>query len=84
MQFAYLMRLVEHVGRSEQRFAVPSEGAALRFEEERVAAAANTVWATGCRSWYLDDRGVPFVWPFPFSRFTEEMEEPRFEDYQLG
>jgi len=84
MQFAYLMRLVEHVGRSEQRFAVPSEGAALRFEQERVAAAANTVWATGCRSWYLDDRGVPFVWPFPFSRFTEEMEKPRFEDYQLG
>jgi len=84
MQFAYLMRLVEHVGRSERRYAVPSEAAAKRFEAERVEAAASTVWATGCRSWYLDDRGIPFVWPFPFSRFTEEMAQPRFDDYRLG
>ena len=23
------------------------------------AAAKNTIWVTGCRSWYLDDRGIP-------------------------
>ena len=35
-------------------------------------------------AWYLDDRGIPFLWPFPFTRFTREMEKPRFEDYALG
>jgi hypothetical protein len=39
------------------------------------------VWATGCRSWYLDDRGIPFAWPFPFSRFRAEMAAPQMEDY---
>lgn len=84
MQFDYLMKLVEHVGETGRSFAVPSASAATRFEQERVEAAKQTVWATGCRSWYLDDRGIPFLWPFPFTRFSEEMEKPRFEDYSLG
>ena len=84
MQFAYLMKLMEHVEEAGERYATPSEEASERFENERVEAAAGTVWATGCRSWYLDDRGIPFVWPFSFTRFTEEMEKPRFEDYTLG
>ena len=24
----------------------------------------DTVWTTGCDSWYLNDDGVPEVWPF--------------------
>ena len=84
MQFAYLMKLVEHLQGGESVYAVPSSEAAARFEEERVEAAKDTVWATGCRSWYLDDRGIPFLWPFPFARFTEEMNRPRFEDYAIG
>ena len=84
MQFGYLMKLVDHVGDRGLGFVMPSADAARRFEEERVEAAKNTVWATGCRSWYLDDRGIPFLWPFPFDRFTEEMEKPRFEDFTTG
>jgi len=37
---------------------------------------------TGCRSWYLDDRGVPAVWPWPFERFRAEMREPKLEDFE--
>ncbi len=51
---------------------------------DHVAAAKQTVWATGCRSWYLADRGIPFLWPFSFTRFTQEMEKSRFEDYAIG
>ncbi len=84
MQFEYLMKLVDHVAAAGRTHLVPSAEAAERFETERVEAAKHTVWATGCRSWYLDDRGIPFLWPFPFTRFTEEMEKPRFEDYSIG
>ncbi|MCE2391973.1 MAG: NAD(P)/FAD-dependent oxidoreductase [Proteobacteria bacterium] len=81
-QFAYVMQLVERVRRGELSVAEPTAEAAQRFEEERTEAAKKTVWATGCRSWYLDDRGIPFAWPFPFSRFREEMSAPRLEDYR--
>lgn len=83
MQFAYLMKLVDHIAQGEGKYMMPNHDAAERFEAERVEAAKHTVWATGCRSWYLDDRGIPFLWPFPFTRFTEEMEKPRFEDYDV-
>jgi hypothetical protein len=39
---------------------------------------------TGCRSWYLDDRGVPAVWPWTFTRFREEMARPDMNDYELA
>jgi hypothetical protein len=38
---------------------------------------------TGCRSWYLDDRGVPAVWPWPFERFREVMRAPMLEAFDL-
>lgn len=84
MQFDYLMKLVGHLAATGRTSLVPSAEAAERFEVERVEAAKRTVWATGCHSWYLDDRGIPFLWPFPFTRFREEMEKPRFEDYAIG
>jgi cation diffusion facilitator CzcD-associated flavoprotein CzcO len=81
MQFDYVLQLVARVQRGDLDAAMPTPEAAARFEHERVAAAKQTVWATGCRSWYLDDRGIPFAWPFAFSRFRAEMAEPKFEDY---
>jgi hypothetical protein len=38
---------------------------------------------SGCRSWYLDDRGVPATWPWTFDRFREEMSRPKLENYEL-
>ena len=46
------------------------------FEAARVEATKRTIWVTGCRSWYLDDRGVPASWPFSFDRFRAEMTAP--------
>jgi hypothetical protein len=47
------------------------------------AAAKNTIWTTGCGSWYLDDRGIPATWPFAFQRFREEMAAPKLEAFEL-
>ena len=82
LQFEYAMDLVGRVVAGQLEQAVPTDEAARRFEEERVEAAKGTVWATGCNSWYLDDRGIPFAWPFPFERFRREMAEPRLGDYE--
>ena len=53
------------------------------FEAERVEATQNTIWVTGCRSWYLDDRGIPASWPFSFDRFRAEMAAPRLDAFEL-
>lgn len=83
MQFAYIAQLVERLRAGECHEISASRETTDAFEIERAEAAKGTVWATGCRSWYLDDRGIPAVWPFRFDRFREEMRAPKLESYEL-
>ena len=83
LQFAYIMQLVDLVRSGRCREVSADEEATRRFEAERVEAARKTVWATGCNSWYLDDRGIPATWPWSFDRFREEMTAPQLDAYDL-
>jgi cation diffusion facilitator CzcD-associated flavoprotein CzcO len=83
LQFDYVMQLVDLVERGEATEVSASHEATQRFEDERVEAAQHTVWVTGCRSWYLDDRGVPAAWPWGFDRFRAAMAAPDLDDYDL-
>ena len=46
------------------------------FNRSLRARLGHTVWSSGCRSWYLDDRGIPATWPWSFDRFRSEMHAP--------
>ena len=83
LQLGYAMQLVELLRSGRCREVSPSEAATARFEAERTAAASTTIWASGCRSWYLDDRGVPMSWPYTFERFRTEMAAPKLEHFEL-
>ena len=84
IQMDYFMQLVELV-RSDQcaEFSATAE-AAERVELERVEATKNTVWVSGCNSWYLDDRGVPAAWPWGMQKFRDVMSQPDMKDFQLA
>ncbi len=83
LQFGYVAQLVDRLRAGEYREISPTEEATAALEAERTEAAKGTIWMTGCRSWYLDDRGVPAVWPFSFDRFRAEMREPDLAAYDL-
>jgi cation diffusion facilitator CzcD-associated flavoprotein CzcO len=82
LQMAYVLQLVDRLRSGACRGIAASPAATTRFEAERVEAARNTIWMTGCRSWYLDDRGIPASWPWSFDRFREEMAAARLADYE--
>ena len=83
LQFAYIMQLVERLRSGQCREISAAPDALERFEAARVEAAKKTIWSTGCRSWYLDDRGIPMVWPWPFERFRSEMEAPQLDAFEV-
>jgi cation diffusion facilitator CzcD-associated flavoprotein CzcO len=83
LQMRYVLQLVALLRSGRCREICPSEAAAVSFEAERSAATKNTVWTTGCRSWYLDDRGIPASWPWPMSHFRERMREPDLSAFEL-
>jgi hypothetical protein len=84
MQLGYILQLIAMASGRVGRSLAPTREAAARFESERTEAAKNTIWVTGCRSWYLDDRGIPAAWPFSFDRFREAMETPVLADFEVG
>jgi cation diffusion facilitator CzcD-associated flavoprotein CzcO len=83
LQFDYIMQLIEHLRSGEASEICATREATVHLEAERVEAAKSTVWVTGCRSWYLDDRGIPAAWPWRFDRFRDEMAAPKMEAYEL-
>jgi cation diffusion facilitator CzcD-associated flavoprotein CzcO len=83
MQLHYILQLVEEIRAGRAREVSARDSAMASFSAEFDAAAKNTIWATGCRSWYLDARGVPAVWPFTYQRFVDEMKAPKLAAYEL-
>jgi cation diffusion facilitator CzcD-associated flavoprotein CzcO len=82
LQLGYVLQLVEKLRRGECREISPSPAATQRLEAERTEAARHTIWGSGCRSWYLDDRGVPMSWPWTFDRFREAMTRPDWDAFE--
>jgi cation diffusion facilitator CzcD-associated flavoprotein CzcO len=83
LQLGYILQLVEQLRSGCAREICPTEDATRRFEAERTEAARHTIWGSGCRSWYLDDRGIPMSWPWTFDRFRSEMSAPKLDAYEL-
>ncbi len=83
LQFGYILQLVAHLRSGGGREICATQDAMDEFEAARVDAAQHTVWVTGCRSWYLDDRGIPASWPWPFDRFREAMAAPKLDAFEV-
>ncbi len=82
LQMAYILQLVESLRDGRAREISASAPASVEFERARSEAAKGAIWSTGCKSWYLDDRGIPASWPWTFDRFREEMARPKLEAYE--
>lgn len=76
LQLRYALRLLEPLTRGEARQVSANTAAADSFEARRVEATRRTVWSSGCKSWYLDDRGIPASWPWTLAHFREVMAAP--------
>ncbi|RLA10764.1 MAG: NAD(P)/FAD-dependent oxidoreductase [Gammaproteobacteria bacterium] len=61
----------------------PKQEAVTEFYQQVNTALADTVWASGCQSWYLGDDGVPALWPWSPQRFMGEIAKPNIGDYVL-
>lgn len=83
LQFGYILQLISRLRSGECREICATPAATTAFDAERSEAAKHTIWMTGCRSWYLDDRGIPAVWPFAFDRFRAEMRAPKRDTYEV-
>ena len=82
-QWFYVDQLIDLVRDGTCAAVEPTMEALEDYEARRTERAMKTVFASGCRSWYLDAQGVPQVWPWSYAYFLDVMAAPNLEDYRL-
>jgi hypothetical protein len=71
--------------RSGAREIAITRSAADAFDRELRAALANTVWHTGCTSWYVDENGNdPSQWPWLWSTYRRRTAQVDRTAYEVG
>lgn len=81
-QWAYIEQLIARLERDAREVSVTPQ-AMEEYEARRIDAAGRTIFASGCRSWYLDAEGVPASWPWSYQDFADAMAAPKLECYDI-
>ena len=61
-----------------------SESATRAYNESLKGSFVGTVWLSGCNSWYLDQNGLPNVWPWSYAEFRRQLQAPVLEELRLS
>lgn len=83
-QTNYIMQCIQKYMEGDFDFIEPKQQAVDSFYKSVTDALPNTIWTSGCQSWYLDDKGVPALWPWTPQQYAKELEVPDFGDYNLS
>jgi cation diffusion facilitator CzcD-associated flavoprotein CzcO len=82
-QADHILRWIERWRRYEFDTVEPTPSATDAFNAEVRAAMPNTVWTTGCDSWYLGKDGLPEVWPFTPGKHRAMLANTDLDQYEL-
>jgi hypothetical protein len=63
-QATHILNWIQRWRRAEFDTVAPTQDATDNFNAEMRAAMPDTVWTTGCTSWYLGQDGNPELWPW--------------------
>jgi cation diffusion facilitator CzcD-associated flavoprotein CzcO len=82
-QAEYIARWVRRFRDGEVAAAVPRADAARRYNDEIVAAMPDTIWLSGCSSWYLGKDGLPELWPWRPETHRKMLRELGYDEFEV-
>ncbi len=81
-QVKYMVQAVKSVPKGAYINVKPE--AMKRYNEGLQAKLSNSVWATGCASWYKTADGtIPTMWPYQTSRFAKMMRKFHMSEFDM-
>lgn len=84
-QVNYVLQLVEAMRERGAVFVEPTAQAAAAYDARLQNELKQTVWAGGCKSWYLDATGRNYtLYPHTVRRYIREMRAPALEEFALS
>jgi len=82
-QAGYILNWIQRWRRREFDTVAPTSAATDRFNAEMQVAMPDTVWATGCTSWYIGQDGNPELWPWNPSQLRVRLGQIDLGDHHL-
>jgi cation diffusion facilitator CzcD-associated flavoprotein CzcO len=82
-QINYIMKCVRMIQSGTLKTLAPTAAATEAFNEQVKNAMPDTIWVSGCTSWYIGESGVPSAWPFSGARYRQELMTPRLEEFEV-
>jgi cation diffusion facilitator CzcD-associated flavoprotein CzcO len=82
-QADYAMWWINQIREGRLASAAPKEAATKEYNERMKADLPQTVWATGCNSWYLGKDGLPELFPWQPRVHRELLEAPELQDFEI-
>lgn len=81
VQTPYVIKLIERWRNHEFDEVAATPKALTDFAKYIKKGMKNTVWTSGCKSWYLDADGDALTWPYSWKQWNVEMAEPDMNDF---
>ncbi|WP_255382334.1 NAD(P)/FAD-dependent oxidoreductase [Mycobacterium sp. E2699] len=82
-QAGHILGWIQAWRRGEFDTVEPTQSATESYNAKLRAAMPDTVWTTGCDSWYLNKDGVPEVWPFTPAEHRAMLAKTDLREYDL-
>jgi cation diffusion facilitator CzcD-associated flavoprotein CzcO len=82
-QADYAMWWIKQIQDGRVTAAAPTEAATKDYNERMKAAMPQTIWVTGCSSWYLGKDGLPELFPWTPERHRELLRQPEIADFDV-
>jgi cation diffusion facilitator CzcD-associated flavoprotein CzcO len=82
-QADYAMWWIKRLRDGVVRAAAPTEVATKQYNERMKADMPQTIWVTGCSSWYLGKDGLPELFPWTPETHRELLRQPELDDFDV-
>jgi cation diffusion facilitator CzcD-associated flavoprotein CzcO len=83
-QIEYVIQMLDKMKRDGHVAISAREESYLAYNEAMREALPKTVWMSGgCTSWYMDDSGLPNLYPWAPERYLKSMRNPKFDEFHL-
>ena len=82
-QLGYAMKLIDLLHAKSVRQIAPTVGATMAFNDAIMKKIPDTIWATGCRSWYIDKTGNVASWPWSYEKFRTDLSGPNLAHFEI-
>ena len=80
---SYVMQAINQMNENKLVAITPKASVTDQLSETLRAAFGDTIWTSGCSSWYLDNEGIPATWPWSPAEYHRQLSKPDFDEYDL-